>query len=194
MGCYSRLNKRLSERVRLCLCRGRKALIFVVLLFAFCTQLLLPMKSGSSQPVDAYYPSGYGFLGNTTYVSGALTDLQSYDGAYMTFRSYFTGTSTAYNPSDYNLIGATSLVSGTVSNLASNDGSYMTSKSYLSAFSNTTNTRAFFGYRSNTGTNLLNSPKNRSWNGTAWYSSESEMTSAGSPVRLVRVAYSPVAQ
>src|SRR3990170_5525154 len=194
MGCHSRLNKRLSERVRLCLCRGSKALIFVVLLIAFGTQLLFPMKPASSQPVDAYYPSGYSLLDSTTCVSGALTDLQSSDGVYMAFRSYFTGTSTAYNPSGYNLLGATSLVSGNISNLASNDGSYMSSKSYLSAFSNTTNTRAFVGYRSNTGTNLLSSPKNRSWNGTAWDSSESEMTSAGSPVRLVRVAYSPVAQ
>jgi len=194
MGCHSRLNKRISERVSLCHFRGGKAFIFVVLLITFGTQLLFPIKLVSSQPVDAYYPSGYSLLGTTSYVSGMLTDLQFNDDAYMTFRSYFTGTLTAYNPSGYNLIGATSLVGGTVSNLAFNDGSYMTFKSYLSAFSTSTYTRAFIGYRSNTGTNLLSSPKNRSWNGTAWDSSETEMASAGSPVRLVRVAYSPVAQ
>jgi hypothetical protein len=70
----------------------------------------------------------------------------------------------------------------------------MTFGSYLSAFSDATDTWAFIGYRSNTGTNLLSSPKNRSWNGTVWDSSETEMPSAGSPVRQVRVAYSPVAQ
>jgi KaiC/GvpD/RAD55 family RecA-like ATPase len=100
----------------------------------------------------------------------------------------------AYNPSGYNLIGATSLISGDVSNLALNDNSYMTFRGYLSAFSTTTNSRAFIGYRSNTGTSSLSSPKNRSWNSTAWDSSETEMASAGSSVRLVRVAYSPVAQ
>jgi len=100
----------------------------------------------------------------------------------------------AFYPSSYNLIGATSLSSGDISNLASDDNSYMTFRSYLSAFSATTSSRAFIGYRSNTGTSSLSSPKNRSWNGTTWDSTETEMASAGSSVRLVRVAYSPVAQ
>jgi len=51
---------------------------------------------------------------------------------------------------------------------------------------------AVIGYRSDTGTNGMLSPKVRIWNGTAW-STENELPSAGSPVRFVRVAYCPVA-
>lgn len=58
----------------------------------------------------------------------------------------------------------------------------------------TSYTPAFIGYRSNTGTNLLSSPKNRTWNGTTWDASETEMPTAGSPVTWVRVAYSPLSE
>jgi len=179
--------------MRLCHRKGNKAFIFAVLLIALLVQLAFLVRISVSQSEGTFYPTGYNLLGSTAYVSGTLPDVQSDDGTYMTFQSFFTGFSTTYNPSGYNLVGATSLVGGAVSNLALDDSSYMTFKSYLT-FSNATNTRAFIGYRSNTGTNLLNSPKNRSWNSTAWDSSETEMPSAGSPVRLVRVAYSPVAQ
>lgn len=46
-------------------------------------------------------------------------------------------------------------------------------------------------YRSNTGSNLLASCKERVWNGSAW-SSENEMPTSGSSVRFVRAAYCPI--
>jgi hypothetical protein len=148
-------------------------------------------SSETATSTTAYYPSNYGLLGSTTFVSGATTDLVSDNGVYMTFRSYFSGTATSYNPSNYNLLGSTTLASGLVSNLASDDSSYMTFNSYVSAFSTTSNTRAQIGYRSNTGTNTLSSPKSRTWDGSAW-SGESELATAGSPVRWVRTAYCPI--
>ena len=42
----------------------------------------------------SYYPSGYNLLGSTKYDSGALSDLQSDNSAYMTFRSYVSSSST----------------------------------------------------------------------------------------------------
>jgi len=101
---------------------------------------------------------------------------------------------TSYYPSGYNLLGSTTYISGSLSDLQSNNEVYMTFRSYPSAFSTTTNTRAFIGYRSNTSTSLLSSPKGRAWNGTTWDVSETELPTAGSPVRFVRVAYSPLAQ
>jgi hypothetical protein len=44
-------------------------------------------------------------------------------------------------------------------------------------------------YRSNTGASLLSSPKERTWNGTAWSSSETEMATAGASILWVRGAY-----
>lgn len=42
-----------------------------------------------SAPTPVHYnPTGYGLVGSTTNVSGALSDLQNNDGVYMTFRSY----------------------------------------------------------------------------------------------------------
>jgi len=46
-------------------------------------------------------------------------------------------------------------------------------------------------YRSNTGTDGINSLKTRSWDGSAW-GPEVEQTNAGSPVRVVRSARSPI--
>src|SRR6059036_3099207 len=46
-------------------------------------------------------------------------------------------------------------------------------------------------YRSNTGTDGVNSLKTRSWDGSAW-GPEVEQTNAGSPVRVVRSARSPI--
>ncbi|HYY47149.1 MAG TPA: zinc ribbon domain-containing protein, partial [Thermoplasmata archaeon] len=52
---------------------------------------------------------------------------------------------------------------------------------------------ATIDYRSNTGTNTVNSPKSRTWDGTSWSASETEEATAGSPLRNVRMAYSPIA-
>jgi len=50
---------------------------------------------------------------------------------------------------------------------------------------------AAIGYRSNTGTNTVNSLKTRTWDSSAW-NVESEQATAGSPIRVVRMAWSPV--
>jgi len=92
----------------------------------------------------------------------------------------------SYNPSGYNLLGSTSDVSGSLSDLQSDNGVYMAFGSY-----NSTASLAFIAYRSNTGASLLSSPKNREWDGDSW-GSENEMTTAGSTVTFVRVAYCPI--
>jgi len=51
---------------------------------------------------------------------------------------------------------------------------------------------ASIDYRSNTGANLLNSPKDRTWNGSAWSDPEIELASAGSGVLWLRSAYCPI--
>jgi hypothetical protein len=58
----------------------------------------------------SYYPSGYSLLGSTTYVSGSLTDLQSDNGVYMTFRSYPSSSSaqTLYAHQETSTIGGSS--------------------------------------------------------------------------------------
>ncbi len=51
---------------------------------------------------------------------------------------------------------------------------------------------AEIAYRSNTGTNTVSSPKTRTGDGSTW-SAEAEQASAGSPIRAVRMAWSPTA-
>jgi hypothetical protein len=55
----------------------------------------------------------------------------------------------------------------------------------------TDSVEASIAYRSNTGTNTVNSPKTRTWDGSAWSGATEEAT-AGSPLRGVRMAWSPV--
>jgi len=45
-------------------------------------------SSGTATSTTAYNPSNYSLFGSTAFVSGALSDLQSDNGVYMTFRSY----------------------------------------------------------------------------------------------------------
>ena len=54
------------------------------------------------------------------------------------------------------------------------------------------NSTAFIAYKSNTGTNLLNSPKERVWNGTGWSTVETEIETGGSEIQWVRTAFCPV--
>jgi len=49
---------------------------------------------------------------------------------------------------------------------------------------------AAIAYRSNTGTNTVSSPKTRLWDASSW-GSEGEESTAGSPIRAVRMAWSP---
>ncbi len=55
----------------------------------------------------------------------------------------------------------------------------------------TDSTEAAIAYRSNTGADLVMSPKTRTWDGSAW-AAESEQPTAGSSIRAVREAFSPV--
>ena len=52
--------------------------------------------------------------------------------------------------------------------------------------------KAFISYRSNTGTNLVNSPKARLWTGASWSSPEEELGNTGNNIRWVRVAFCPI--
>src|SRR5213596_2979106 len=60
----------------------------------------------------------------------------------------------------------------------------------LAGYFDNTVEQAGFAYRSNTGSSTVNSAKTRTWDGTAW-SAESEQATAGSPIRAVRMAWSP---
>src|SRR3989441_3635328 len=77
-------------------------------------------------------------------------------------------------------------VSGTFpTDISSEDGVY------VQYHESTTTSEAAIVYRSNTGTNTVSSPKTRSWDGSSW-GSEGEQSTAGSPIRAVRVAPSPI--
>ena len=51
------------------------------------------LTEGFTGTITSCYPSSYNLLGSTSYVSGALSDLQSDNAAYMTFRSYVSAAS-----------------------------------------------------------------------------------------------------
>ena len=143
-----------------------------------------------------YYPNSYNIV-TGTYLSGSVpASVQAVDTDYFIVRSSATGTSTtAYNASGYNLFGSTKYVSGALSDLQSDNNVYMTYRSYVNATSASAKTDAFVAYRSNTGTNTVNSPKNRVWDGdTATWNNEAEMATAGSPVRFVRTAICPLSE
>jgi hypothetical protein len=123
-------------------------------------------------------------------LSGTYTGTTILEGSYETFREELQGVN-AYNPSGYVLGGSTSYVSGNITNLNSNDNAYMNFRSYVSGSSATSQTDAFVAYRDSTTT--LNVSKERMWFGsnTTW-SAQSELPTSNSPVRWVRVAYSPL--
>lgn len=129
----------------------KKVVILLIFLLFLSNLTILHFPELYALPDTDYYASTYTLLGQTQYVSGALSDLQSNNGVYMTFRSYITSTDT------------------------------------------TSKTDASIVYRSNTGVNTLNSPKHRNWDGdTVAWSNEEELSTAGSEVRWVRNAYSPL--
>jgi hypothetical protein len=113
----------------------------------------------------------------------------------VTVENVIRGDSASYSPNTYSLLGNTRLVSGSTSNLVSDDSIYMTTRSFVSATSTVNKTDAFIAYRSNSGTDQLNSPKSRIWDGdNAAWSGESEMPNVGSSVLFTRVAYCPIQQ
>jgi len=156
-------------------------------------------STGSATSTTTYYPLGYNLLSSTTHVSGSINDLQSNDGAYMTFKSYL---SNIKNDSK-DFVDQTSNVDGNPdigshSNFtamqAGPDGDYnILIEQKIVNEDTTSKTNALIAYRSNTGTNGLYSPKYRIWTGnSALWGSEIELPNAGSPVRWVRVEYCPV--
>jgi len=164
-------------------------LIVYVLILALYNATFTDMVRGA---VTTYYPSSAN-VSIGSYVSGDMASLVNVDTGYYVVRSAGSATTTvAYNPGAYNLLGSTSLVSGTMSDLASDNSVYMTFRSYASQPSTTSPSKATIGYRSNTGTYTLSSPKTRSWSGSAWDGSETELATAGSAVRWVRSAYCPL--
>jgi len=67
---------------------------FLLFLLVMFNPWFLNVANANPGPdVAVYYPSGYNLLGSTGHVSGALTDLQSDNGLYMTFRSYVSASS-----------------------------------------------------------------------------------------------------
>ncbi len=163
-------------------------LLYVLILILHNAMLVVKVQAATT----TYFPSSSNIVTGSL-VSGDMTSLVNVDSNYYVVRS--TGSTTAtvpYNPTAYNLLGGTSIVSGALADLASNNGVYMTFRSYASQTSTTSLSRAIIGYRSNTGASTLSSPKTRSWDGSAWDGTESELSSSGSPVRWVRAAHSPL--
>jgi hypothetical protein len=125
-----------------------------------------------------------------TRLSGTYAATTVSDGFFESFREELQS-SDVYNPSSYALGGSTSYISGNITNLNSNDNAYMNFRGHISGSSNTSQTDAFVAYRDSTTT--LNTPKGRTWFGSnATLSAQSDMPTSDSPVRWVRVAYSPV--
>ncbi len=88
------------------------------------------------------------------------------------------------------LIKSGRLIDGTYVDTWAVDDAYETFREEIT-LSSTSKTNAFIAYRDYT----LNIPKARTWNGeAASWSMQIEMPNAGSPVRFVRVAYSPLEQ
>jgi hypothetical protein len=97
----------------------------------------------------------------------------------------------SYYPSNYVPNGGTQFKTGTLGDLQSDNSAYMSFSAYVSATSSTAKTDAYVAYRDST--TSPNTPKERAWTGeTAKWGSQSEMPTADSPVRFVRVAYSPI--
>lgn len=68
-------------------------LVFIVLVYYSFDTARVPVAY-ASPGVASFYPSGYNLLGSTKYLSGSLTDLQSDNAVYMSFRSYVSSSST----------------------------------------------------------------------------------------------------
>jgi len=187
---------RLPGHIGLILCLEQRYAVCYRQLLVICILIMTSYSAIFMGQVQAdaptYYPSSSNILTGSL-VSGDMTSLVNVDTNYYIVRSASSGTTTEpYNPSAYNLLGSTSLVSGAVSNLASNDSVYMTFRSYASQISTTSTSKATIGYRSNTGTYTLSSPKAMGWSGSAWDGSETELATSGSAVRWVRAAYCPL--
>jgi len=122
--------------------------------------------------------------GTTTGLGGAQTD----DGILETLLEGDTAPDSVTAPATQTLTTGT-MVGGTFpADVSSEDGVFV---QYREAAANPA-VEAEIAYRSNTGTNTVSSPKTRTGDGSTW-SAEAEEATAGSPIRAVRMAWSPTA-
>ncbi|TLZ59602.1 MAG: hypothetical protein E6K13_09580, partial [Methanobacteriota archaeon] len=120
--------------------------------------------------------------GTTTGLAGAQTD----DGVRETLREVDAASDPVTTPTTQTIT-AGSMVGGTFpGSISSQNAVYAQYREAAAA-----GTEATAAYRSITGTNTVNSPKTRIWDGSAW-SAETEQATAGSPIRGVRMAWSPI--
>ena len=120
-----------------------------------------------------------------TVVGGAFPgDIVSEDGTFIQYREALPA-----NANDYP--GVQTVTTGSIcggsfpTSLQSSDNTYL-------CLRETTMAEAEVAYRSDTGTSTVSSPKTRTWDGSTW-SGETEQSTAGSPIREVRMAWSPTA-
>jgi hypothetical protein len=156
--------------------------------------------NGTSANVTVSAADTLAFVDN----SNSNLDSSPYKGTHSTFNAQQHGPDSNYDtltegatspflyyPSNYLPNGGTQHKTGTLGDLQSDNSSYMSFSAYVSATSLTTKTDAYVTYRDST--SILNTPKERAWTGeTATWGSQSEMPTTSSPVRFVRVAYSPI--
>src|SRR5213593_4798058 len=120
--------------------------------------------------------------GTTTGIGGAQTD----NGVRETLREIDAASDPVTTPTTQTIT-AGSMVGGTFpGSISSQDAVYAQYREAVAGASEAT-----AAYRSTTGTNTVNSPKTRTWDGSAW-SAETEQATAGSPIRGVRMAWSPI--
>ena len=148
------------------------------------------VSAAAQAPIPIYYPNNYSILSGNLTLGAVPASVQAVDSDYFIVSSIGSMTSTTtHNPSGYNLLGSTSLVSGTTSDLISNNGLCMQFRSY--EINSTSKTDASIIYRDST--TSLDTPKERIWTGdAAIWNSQSILSTSESPVRFVRVEYSPI--
>ena len=120
--------------------------------------------------------------GTTTGLGGAQVD----DGVREILRESDTAPQSSIAPATQVLTAGTVVGGIFPGDVSSQDGVFVEYRETTDAL------EAAIGYRSNTGTNTVSSPKTRTWSGSAW-SAEAEESTAGSPIRAVRMAWSPIA-
>jgi len=102
------------------------------------------------------------------------------------------GGTTPFNGDDNPGVATVTMDFTTASNLRLTRATAQATTATVSWFAVSFPAEAAIAYRSNTSANGVNSPKTRMWDGTAW-GGEAEQSTAGSPIRVVRMAWSPTA-
>ncbi len=157
---------------------GRLAMLIVVTLV-----LILPISTVSRAGTFTFpVQSEQAITGTTTGLGGAQTD----DGVLETLRESDTDPDPVTAPATQSLTTGTMIAGTFPGDLSSEDGVFVQYRETTDAVEAST------GYRSNTGTNTVSSPKTRTWSGAAW-NAETEQSTAGSPIRALRMAWTPTA-